>query len=314
MRILFMGTPDFAVPCLQALLDEKYNVVGVVTQPDRPKGRKQILTPSPVKELALQYNLPIFQPEKVSNPEEINKLRCLSIDLIVTAAFGQLLSKELLQLPRLGCINVHASLLPKYRGGAPIHWSVINGEQETGVTIMYMVEKLDAGPMISQKKVPIAFDDTTGVVYEKVTKAGAELLLETLPSIVEGTVQAIEQDETKATFASNIRRSDEIIQWDRSALSIYNQIRGLAPWPGAYTTYEEQIIKIWSSEIYKPEQKVVNQYKPGEVFENTKDGPVIATGEGFLLLRELQPAGKKLISGTDYVNSGKISAGEFLGT
>ncbi|OEF98534.1 methionyl-tRNA formyltransferase [Desulfuribacillus alkaliarsenatis] len=313
MRILFMGTPDFAVPCLEALIEHNYNVIGVVTQPDRPKGRKQVLTPPPVKVVAEKYNLPVFQPEKISNNDETDKFKDMQIDLVITAAFGQLLSKEFLAIPRLGCINVHASLLPKYRGGAPIHWAVINGETETGVTIMYMVEKLDAGPMISQKTVQIADTDTTGIVYDKVTKAGATLLIETLPELINGRCSPVEQDHRQATFAYNIRREDEIIDWRRPAKEIYNQVRGLAPWPGAYTTLEGQIIKVWSSEEFN--DNINNSYdRVGTVVKVVKEGPIISTGNGLLLIKEIQPAGKKLMPATNYVNNGKLLQGTSLGT
>ena len=315
MRILFMGTPDFAVPCLKSLVEAEYQVIGVVTQPDRPKGRKQALTPPPVKIAALQYGIPVYQPEKLSDPKEMEIFRSMEIDLVVTAAFGQLLPKEFLELPLLGCINVHASLLPKYRGGAPIHWSVINGETETGVTIMYMAEKLDAGDIISQKRVTIEDADTTGDVYRKVTEAGATLLMETLPEIMAGAIQPIPQNHQEATFAYNIQRSDEFIKWERSAKEIYNQIRGLAPWPGAYTTSNGQILKIWASELWNMDtiDKELLQTSPGTVIELIKQGPLINTGNGVLLLKEVQPEGKKSISGQDYVNSGKIDVRSVLG-
>ncbi|OEH85752.1 methionyl-tRNA formyltransferase [Desulfuribacillus stibiiarsenatis] len=319
MRILFMGTPDFAVPCLQALIDNQYNVIGVVTQPDRPKGRKLQLAPPPVKVLAEQYNIPVYQPEKISKREEVERFQQLDIDLVVTAAFGQILSNDFLAIPKLGCINVHASLLPKYRGGAPIHWSVINGETETGVTIMYMVQKLDAGPMLTQKKVAILPTDTTGIVYEKVTQAGAELLIETLPDLIAGRLNPVEQTESEATFAYNICREDERIDWDKPAITIYNQIRGLNPWPGAYTYYQNQVLKVWASEIYpmnrnqSMEENDTKEDIPGMIVRIDKNGIVVATGAGYLLLTELQPAGKKKILGKDFVNSGKVLIKDILG-
>ncbi len=327
MRILFMGTPDFAVPCLRALVENQYNVIGVVTQPDRPKGRKQVLTPPPVKIAAEALGIPVYQPEKVSAREHVEFFQTLSIDLVITAAFGQLLSKEFLAIPRLGCINVHASLLPKYRGGAPIHWSVINGETETGVTIMYMEEKLDAGDILSQKKVDIEFTDTTGIVYEKVTQAGAQLLIETLPDLVTGKLTPVKQNQAMATFAYNIRRQDEAIDWNKDAFAIYNQIRGLSPWPGAYTTVHGQILKVLSSEIYDASEQTeigtedvqtesaqtgIQDAQAGEIVGFTRKGPVILTGNGQIVLTQVQPAGKKMISGVDYVNSGKIRIGDLL--
>lgn len=310
MRILFMGTPDFAVPSLRALIENSYNVVGVVTQPDRPKGRKQVLTPTPVKILAEEYGLPVYQPERVSSPDFVALLRTLDLDLIVTAAFGQLLSPEVLAIPRLACLNVHASLLPKYRGGAPIHWSVINGEEVTGVTIMEMAEKLDAGPIYSQVEIPITEDDTTGLVYDKVTQAGASLLIETLPGIINQEIKAIDQDHSQATFAYNVNREDEKIDWTKSNKEIYNHIRGLAPWPGAYTNYQGQVMKLWQARIYEVTDvssiESGKVYEPGEVVYLDQEGPVIQTGQGMILLLEVQPAGKKKITGRDLVNSGKI--------
>lgn len=288
--IIFMGTPDFSVPILSMLKEEGYNIVAVVTQPDRPVGRKRVLTPPPVKVEAEALNIPVIQPEKLTGSKELEEILALDADLIVTAAFGQLLPKELLEAPRLGCINVHASLLPKYRGGAPIHKAIIDGETETGVTIMYMVEKLDAGDMISQVTVPIEETDYTGLMFEKLSKAGVTLLKETLPSIVDETNERIPQDESLVTFARNISREEERIDWTASGQSIYNQIRGLHPWPVAYTTFQDNNVKIWWSE------KVVkhSDAKPGTIIAIEEDRIVVKTGdETAIAITDIQPAGRK---------------------
>lgn len=288
--IIFMGTPDFSVPILSMLKEEGYNVVAVVTQPDRPVGRKRVLTPPPVKVEAEALNIPVIQPEKLTGSKELEEILALDADLIITAAFGQLLPKELLEAPRLGCINVHASLLPKYRGGAPIHKAIIDGETETGVTIMYMVEKLDAGDMISQITVPIEETDHTGLMFEKLSKAGVTLLKETLPSIINEKNERIPQDESLVTFARNISREEERIDWTTSGQSIYNQIRGLHPWPVAYTTFQDNNVKIWWSE------KVAKQSdaQPGTIIAIEEDRIVVKTGdETAIAITDIQPAGRK---------------------
>lgn len=234
--IIFMGTPAFSAPILRMLVEEGYKVKAVVTQPDRPVGRKKVLTAPPVKEEAIQLGLPVIQPNKLKGSEELDQIIALKPDLIITAAFGQILPKELLEVPELGCINVHASLLPAYRGGAPIHQAIIDGQSKTGVTIMYMEEKLDAGDIISQSEISIEHTDDTGLLFEKLSAIGSELLKETLPSIIAKMNSRTKQDDTKVTFAKNISREQERIDWNNSTLQIHNQIRGLHPWPVAYTT------------------------------------------------------------------------------
>lgn len=297
MRIVFMGTPDFAVPSLCRLIEEGYEVVGVVTQPDRPKGRKQILTPSPVKEVALQYNIPFYQPERIRRQQAYAEVLAWEPDLIVTAAFGQILPKALLDEPRLGCINVHASLLPKYRGGAPIHYAVMNGEHETGVTIMYMVEELDAGDIISQAKIPIGIQDTAGSMFDKLAPLGADLLMATLPDLILGKIKPVAQEHSKVTYSPTIKREDEQINFNRPAQQLYNQIRGLNPWPVAYTKIDQQLLKVWWSE-WRSEKSA---RLPGTIVGVTSEGIEIATGEGILILKEIQPAGKKKMNVADFV-------------
>ena len=297
-RILFMGTPDFAVASLEALLEAGYNVIGVVTQPDRPVGRKQVLTPPPVKEAALRHGLPVLQPEKIKVEEALEEVLALSPDLIVTAAYGQILPKRLLDAPKHGCINVHASLLPKYRGGAPIHKSIVEGEKESGVTIMYMVEALDAGDMLSKVVVPIEERDTVGLLHDKLAAAGSALLMETIPQLFAGSIEAQPQNHDEATFAPNIKRADERIDWTRTAEQIYNQVRGLNPWPVAFTSYQGKVWKLWWVE--KLLGKAAGN-EPGTIVAREEDGLIVACGDGAVKITELQPEGKKRMSALDFL-------------
>ncbi|GKV64241.1 MULTISPECIES: methionyl-tRNA formyltransferase [Sporosarcina] len=297
-KIIFMGTPQFSVPVLTMLHEEGYEILAVVTQPDRPVGRKRVLTPPPVKEEAVRLGLPVIQPEKLKGSAELQEIINLQPELIVTAAFGQLLPNELLDAPKLGCINVHASLLPKYRGGAPIHQSVMDGEKETGVTIMYMAEKLDAGDIISQVSLPIEETDDTGSMFDKLSEAGTILLKETLPSIVNGTNERKVQDETQVTFARNISREQERINWTNSARSIYNQVRGLHPWPVAYTKFADDQVKIWWGQT----EEQISEAAPGEIIGLEKDRIIVQTGDGAFAITDLQPAGKKRMTATVFLN------------
>ena len=307
-KIVFMGTPAFSAPILRMLVEEGYDVISVVTQPDRPVGRKKVLTPTPVKEEALRLGLPVYQPEKLKNPEELQVVLDLAPDLIITAAFGQILPSAVLEAPKLGAINVHASLLPAYRGGAPIHQAIIDGQTETGVTIMYMVDRLDAGDIISQTVVPIGNNDDTGVMFDKLSAAGKDLLKATLPSIIDGTNERPAQDEEKVTYARNISREQERIDWTKSAQAIYNQVRGLHPWPVAFTAYKEQNMKIWQAETAES----AKTGKPGEVLELSGDAILVQTGDGALAIKELQPAGKKRMSAADYLKGPKIQVGDLF--
>lgn len=307
-NIVFMGTPSFSAPILRMLVEEGYNIVSVVTQPDRHVGRKKVLTPTPVKEEAMRLGLPVFQPEKLKNPEAVQQVLALQPDLIITAAFGQILPSEILEAPSLGAINVHASLLPEYRGGAPIHQAIIDGRQETGVTIMYMVDRLDAGDIISQIKVPIAKTDHTGLLFEKLSEAGTWLLKETLPSIIEETNDRIPQEEEKVTYARNITREQERIDWTKPAVELYNQIRGLHPWPVAYCSFKDANMKIWWAE----ESNTGKAGAPGEVIDLTEDAIIVQTGDGALAIKELQPAGKKRMSAKDYLRGPKIQVGDLF--
>ncbi|WP_226665770.1 methionyl-tRNA formyltransferase [Metabacillus litoralis] len=306
-KIVFMGTPDFSVPVLRSLVKEGYNIVGVVTQPDRPKGRKKTLTPPPVKVEAEKHRIPVLQPEKIKN--ELESVLSLEPDLIITAAFGQLLPKELLEAPKFGCINVHASLLPELRGGAPIHYSIIQGKKKTGITIMYMAEKLDAGDILTQVEVGIEERDTVGSLHDKLSEAGVTLLLETIPNLLDGKITPKKQDDAQATFASNIKREQEKVDWSKTGEEIYNQIRGLNPWPVAFTTYNKQLLKLWWSEKMPSE----NNSEPGTVIGIDQDGFVVATGNKTAIkITELQPSGKKKMSGEDFLRGTTIKVGDIL--
>ncbi|GLI85863.1 methionyl-tRNA formyltransferase [Rossellomorea marisflavi] len=297
-KVIFMGTPDFSVPVLKALIENEYEVVAVVTQPDRPVGRKRILTPPPVKVEAQKHGISIFQPEKIKNSDELEEVLALEPDLIVTAAFGQILPKRLLDAPKHGCINVHASLLPELRGGAPIHYSILQGKSSTGITIMYMVEKLDAGDIISQVEVEIEETDHVGTLHDKLSEAGSALLIETLPKLLDGSVSPVKQDEEQATFAWNIKREQEKIDWTKSGKEVYNHIRGLHPWPVAYTTLAGAIMKIWWGEKVKGHGSAV----PGEVLAIEEDGFIVSTGDDTSIkVTDLQPSGKKRMSAKDYL-------------
>jgi methionyl-tRNA formyltransferase len=309
VRIVFMGTPDFAVPSLKALVEEGYRVVGVVTQPDRPRGRKQELTPPPVKRAALEWNLPVFQPEKLRDVESVKQVLDWKPDLIVTAAYGQILPEKILNAPRFGCVNVHASLLPRYRGGAPIHRAIVNGERETGVTLMYMVKKLDAGDIISQRSIPITPEDHAGSMHDKLSRLGAELLKETLPRLLRGEIKAVPQDESMATFAPNLTREDERIDWNRPANQIACQVRGLHPWPVAFTVWKGKPLKVWwAVALDEPADA-----EPGTVKRVDERGIAVAAGEGTLLLTEVQPAGKTRMKAAEFARGRRMETGERLG-
>lgn len=307
-KIVFMGTPAFSAPILRMLVEEGYEVISVVTQPDRPVGRKKVMTATPVKEEAMRLGLPVYQPEKLKNPEELQHVLDLDADLIITAAFGQILPSAVLEAPKFGAINVHASLLPAYRGGAPIHQAIMDGQNETGVTIMYMVDRLDAGDIISQVTVPITEQDHTGSMFDKLSIAGRDLLKRTLPSIIDGTNERIPQDEQKVTYARNISREQERIDWSKSATAVYNQVRGLYPWPVAYTTFNGANMKIWWTEKTSSE----SSGQAGQVIGLTEDSIEVQTGDGVLAITELQPSGKKRMTAKDYLKGPKIQAGDLF--
>lgn len=297
-KVVFMGTPDYSVPVLKCLI-ENCNVIGVVTQPDKEVGRGHELSISPIKKVALDNNIKIIQPVKIR--EEYASVLELNPDIIVTCAYGQIIPKEILDYPKYGCINVHASLLPKYRGGAPIHRAIINGEKETGITIMYMAPGMDDGDIISQEKVIIRDDETVGELHDELSVLGAELLLETLPSIFNGTNNRIKQDESKVTFAKIIKKEDEIINFNDSSINIYNKIRGLNPFPGACSFLDNKRVKIYKSRILENTKEV----EPGTIIDLLKDGIVVKTGDGAIAIESLKMEGKKEMKAQEFLNGVK---------
>lgn len=295
MKIVFMGTPDFAVNVLQGLIDN-YDVVGVVSQPDKRIGRHQVLTNTPVKELALKYDIPVFQPMKIR--EDYEDILNLNPDLIVTCAYGQIIPKAILDYPRLGCINVHASLLPKLRGGAPIHKSIIDDYGTTGVTIMYMDVKMDSGDIISQREVKILDSDNLESLHDKLSEVGTSLLLDTLPSIIDGSNSRTKQNEDEVTYAYNIKREEEHIDFSKTSREVFNLIRGLCPVPSSNAILDEKEMKIYKSTISSKNYN--GEY--GEIVDITKEGIVVKTGDAAIILTEVKPFGKKKMDANSYVN------------
>lgn len=308
-KLIFMGTPDFAATVLEGLLDDaNYDVLAVVTQPDRAVGRKKEIKMTPVKEVALAHNLPVYQPEKMSGSDEMGELMTLGADGIVTAAFGQFLPTKLLDSVDFA-VNVHASLLPKYRGGAPIHYAIINGDKEAGVTIMEMVKKMDAGDMIAKASTPITDEDNVGTMFEKLAVIGRDLLLKTLPDYIAGNIKPEPQDESKATFSPNITPEEERIDWNKSAREVFNHIRGLYPWPVAHTLLDGKRFKIYEASLAE------GQGQPGQIIEKGKKTLVVATGDGAISLKTVQPAGKPRMSVVDFLNGvgRKLEVGDLIG-
>ncbi|MDM8196317.1 methionyl-tRNA formyltransferase [Massilimicrobiota timonensis] len=301
-RIVFMGTASFSLAVLKMLIEEDYNIVGVVTQPDRYVGRKKVLTMPDVKVEALKYDIPVIQPVRIK--EDYQAVADLKPDLIITAAYGQIVPQAVLDIPRLGCINVHASLLPLYRGGAPVHQAIIDGQEKTGVTIMYMVKKMDAGDMIAQKETPILEEDTVGILYDRLSDLGAKLLKETLPDILKGTNQRIPQDENLVTYAPTLSREDERLDWNMSARQVYNKVRGTNPWPGSYTTYQRKTVKIWAGQVHQCENAMKHHAHQdnGTIVKIFKDAIGVKVNDGVYLITELQLEGKKRMSVKDYLN------------
>lgn len=308
-KLIFMGTPDFSATVLKGILaDDSYQVLAVVTQPDRAVGRKKEIKMTPVKEVALEHQLPVYQPEKLSGSQEMEDLMALGADGIVTAAFGQFLPMKLIN--SVDCaVNVHASLLPKYRGGAPIHYAIINGEEEAGVTIMEMVQKMDAGDMVAKASTPITDEDNVGTMFEKLAIVGRDLLLETLPGYLSGDIKPEPQDESQATFSPNISPDQERIDWNKSAREVFNHIRGMYPWPVAHTLLDGNRFKIYEAQLAE------GQGQPGQIIEKTKKSLLVATGSGAISLKTVQPAGKPRMAITDFLNGvGRtLEVGDFLG-
>lgn len=310
MRVVFMGTPDFATGTLEEIIKAGHEVAGVVTQPDKPKGRGKVLMPTPVKEVAVKYGIPVFQPKKVREPEFVETLRSLQPEVIVVAAFGQIITKEILEMPKHGCINVHASLLPAYRGAAPIQWAVVNGEKESGVTIMQMDEGLDTGDMIDKVVVPVTAEETGGSLFEKLSLAGAKLCVKVLEDLEKGTAVREKQPEESTTpYAKMMDKHMGEINWEKSAKEIEQLIRGLNPWPSAFTFLRGKVLKVWKAEVSEEN----TQKMPGEITEVTKDCIFVQTGQGILGLKELQLEGKKRMDAAAFLRGCKTEAGERLG-
>ncbi len=294
-KVIFMGTPDFAVPVLEGLI-ENYNVIMVVTQPDKEVGRHHELVPTPIKKVALEHNIPVYQPTKIRNEyEEIINARA---DIIITCAYGQIIPEIILNTPRLGCINVHASLLPRLRGGAPLHHALIDGEEKTGITVMYMDKKMDTGDIISTKEYIIKDTDNVGIIHDTLSIMGKELLLDTLPSIIEGTNSRTPQNHDEATYAWNITREEEHIDFNRPAKEIYNQVRGLYPWPKANTIIGGTEVKVLECFISDTDSK----FSSGTICDITKDSIGICTKDKVIYITKVKPFGKKEMAALDYIN------------
>ena len=307
LRTVFMGTPDFALQTLQGLIDAGCNLVGVYTQPDRPKGRGKQLAAPPVKALALQHDIPVYQPLKLRQPEAVAELEALAPDLIVVVAYGQILPKAVLDIPRHGCINVHASLLPKYRGAAPINKAIIDGETETGITTMYMDVGLDTGDMLLKRSLKIGPEETAGELHDRLAILGRETMEATLKQLCAGTLQREVQDDALSTYASMMKKEDGRIDWNRTAIEIHNQVRGLDPWPGAYTSLNGEFLKLART---SPEEMTGG--KPGSVVTADKSGVRIACGSGTLLVKELQLAGRKRLVAADFLRGCPLEPGATL--
>jgi methionyl-tRNA formyltransferase len=332
MRIIFWGTPEFAVPTLRRLLAEpEFEVLGVVTQPDKRRGRGNQLSPSPIKQVALEHDLPVWQPKSVKkDPETLEALRSLSADCFVVVAYGQILSQEILDMPRLGCVNNHGSLLPKYRGAAPIQWALYHGETETGITTMLMDAGMDTGAMLLKASLPIGLLDSAAEVSEKLANIAADLLIQTLQGLEQNQIQPIPQDSEQATYAPLIKKPDYVLNWSRPAIALHNQIRGF--YPDCQTTFRDSPVKItgtvpltraYSAQLPPQLADLVAEWEgrlsgdcsqPGTVVGIAKKfGPIVQTGQGLLLLQQLQPAGKRLQSGEDFANGVRLVLGEFFG-
>ena len=309
MKIVYMGTPDFAVPPLAALVKNGYEVAAVVTQPDKPKGRGKTLLPTPVKEEAMKHEIPVYQPLKVRDPEFVETLKELAPDMIIVAAFGQIIPKTILDMPKYGCLNIHASLLPKYRGAAPIQQAVIDGEKESGVTIMKMGVGLDTGDMISQAVVTLAEDETGGSLFDRLSLLGGELILSTLDKLEAGTLVPEKQDHEKATYVKKISKSMGDIDWTMDAAAIERLIRGLNPWPSAYTSLHGKTLKLWDGDVLKE----TTDARPGEVVLCDPRRLVVAAGEGLLSIRQLQLEGKKRMDVETFLRGYAVNEGEVLG-
>ena len=314
MRIIFMGTPEFAVPVLESLINSRHEVVAVVTQPDRPKGRGKNMQFSSVKECALAHNIPVMQPVNVSVPEVIDELRAYEPELIVVVAFGQFVTKKIREMPKYGCINVHASLLPKYRGAGPIQWAVINGEKESGVTTMYMCREIDKGDMLLKDTVTLDPKETGDSLHDKLSMMGGPLLLKTIDQLENGSAVRIPQCEEESTYAPKLEKTMGNIDWTMDADRIERLVRGLNSWPGTFTKIHGKTVKIWDCDVVRQETLTENQAaaKPGTVIVSEKDQLIVKAGNGALSLRMLQPEGKKNMTVDAYLRGYPIAQGELF--
>lgn len=319
MKIVFMGTPDFAVGALEAIIQAGHQVTAVVTQPDKPKGRGKEMQITPVKACALKYDIPVFQPVKIKTQEAVEQLRTYEADIFVVAAFGQILSEEILNMPKYGCVNIHASLLPKYRGAGPIQWVILDGEKETGVTIMQMDKGLDTGDMLLSCKVSIDEKETGDSLHDKLAQAGANLIVEALPKIEAGELTPVKQKDEESCYAKMLQKSMGQIDWSKETAQIERLVRGLNSWPSAYTSYHGKTLKIWASDVSdKVGEKSclsaeTEQLVPGTVIDVDKDAFYVKTGDGSLKITEIQLEGKKRMPVKDFLLGYQVKTGELLG-
>ncbi|MGI5879742.1 MAG: methionyl-tRNA formyltransferase [Syntrophomonadaceae bacterium] len=309
MKIIFMGTSEFAVPSLEAIISNGHELLGVVTQPDRPRGRGHKLHPTPIKAYAQTCNLPIMQFNKIKSQEAIKWFQVLQPEIVVVVSYGQIIPAEIINLPMYGCINVHASLLPEYRGAAPIQRAIMDGKTRTGTTIMYMDKGLDTGDIILQTAVDIGTDITHGELESILAKQGADLLIKALPAIKAGNINRVSQDDAQASYASMIKVEDELLNWEQNAWSLHNRIRALSPQPGCYTVYQHEKLKIFKSRVISAD----GAGTPGLVVSATKTGFMVETGSGIIEILELQKAGRKRMSACDFMNGGNIKPGVLMG-
>ena len=311
-NVVFMGTPDFAVGTLEALINSKYEVSAVFTQPDKPKGRGKAVQMTPVKEIAMEHEIPVYQPVKIREEQWIEVLKDLAPDVIVVVAFGQIIPKAILELPRYGCINVHASLLPAYRGAAPIQWAVINGDEKSGVTTMRMDTGLDTGDMILKEEVTLDKKETGGSLFDKLSEVGARLLIRTLEELEDGTAQFEKQPaESTTEYAEMLTKKSGNIDWNKSAAEIECLIRGMNPWPSAYTAWRGKTLKIWAASVYS-KKEIDEMAVPGTVVGVTKQALLVQTGDGVLALEELQPEGQKRMPVDAFLRGYPMEAGEMI--
>jgi len=309
MKVVYMGTPEFAVPCLDFLINSEHEVIGVFTQPDKRSGRGQRISLTPVKEKALEHNIPILQPTTLKNDDIINQIKKLNPDLIVVVAYGQILPKGILEIPKYGCINVHASLLPKYRGAGPINWAIINGEKKTGITTMYMDVGLDTGDMLLKEEIEIGEDETAGELHDRLMKLGAGVLDKTINLLETNEIISMPQNHNESSYAPMLTKDLGKIDWTKSAQHIKNLIRGTIPWPTSYTTYSGKIMKIWKSRVIESNK----EYDPGKILEVQKDCILVATGKNILAIEEIQFSGKKRMGVKDYLIGNNIEINRNLG-